>query len=384
MRFKLAILNVLAKRPGGHATLDEVRREVQVIFASGDQTEQLKRFSALGDIDIFQSGLVLRDDAGLQITDAGLSLLHSLESSGEPSLEFSSAPLSQPFDSPSSIEERLRTFDFEPRMPGNDAQDRDYGNHHRSAQDDDRRTFPIEAPDPASNIGAFDLPQSANSKSRERGRKSFGLTSLIAFIAAKQQSIFGMGRRYFAQQTSRASNGGNERSVRGVGGAAFALLSLVAIIACIVAAIAFGQIQSLKSEVAALRRELLPVKERVARIEQAEKEKRDLDQQEEAQNRTDVEKNTSAGKIRSDQPGLNLSREEIQLIKDYVKPAPIVGAAAPAVNVGDPVEGAMIPLPAPLTDKVPKLLGGKFAIRNGAIIIVKRDSRRADAVLGPN
>ncbi len=384
MRFKLAILNVLAKRPGGHATLDEVRREVQVIFASGDQTEQLKRFSALGDIDIFQSGLVLRDDAGLQITDAGLSLLHSLESSGEPSLEFSSAPLSQPFDSPSSIEERLRTFDFEPRMPGNDAQDRDYDNHHRSHQDDDRRTFPIEAPDPASNIGAFDLPQSANSKSRERGRKSFELTSLIAFIAAKQQSIFDMGRRYFAQQTSRASNGGNERSVRGVGGAAFALLSLVAIIACIVAAIAFGQIQSLKSEVAAQRRELLPVKERVARIEQAEKEKRDLDQQEEAQNRTDVEKNTSAGKIRSDQPGLNLSREEIQLIKDYVKPAPIVGAAAPAVNVGDPVEGAMIPLPAPLTDKVPKLLGGKFAIRNGAIIIVKRDSRRADAVLGPN
>ena len=384
MRFKLAILNVLAKRPGGHATLDEVRREVQVIFASGDQTEQLKRFSALGDIDIFQSGLVLRDDAGLQITDAGLSLLHSLESSGEPSLEFSSAPLSQPFDSPSSIEERLRTFDFESRMPGNDAQDRDYDNNHRSARDDDRRTFPIEAPDPASNIGAFDLPQSANSKSRERGRKSFELTSLIAFIAAKQQSIFDMGRRYFAQQTSRASNGGNERSVRGVGGAAFALLSLVAIIACIVAAIAFGQIQSLKSEVAALRRELLPVKERVARIEQAEKEKRDLDQQEEAQNRTDVEKNTSAGKIRSDQPGLNLSREEIQLIKDYVKPAPIVGAAAPAVNVGDPVEGAMIPLPAPLTDKVPKLLGGKFAIRNGAIIIVKRDSRRADAVLGPN
>jgi len=373
----LAILNVLAKRAGGRATLDEVRREVQVIFASGDQTDQLKRFSAFGDIDIFQSGLVLRGDAGLQITDAGLSLLHSLESLGEP-LEFSSAPLSQPFDSPSSIEERLRTFDFEPRMPGNDAQDRDY--HHRSAQDEDRRTFPIEAPDPVSKIGAFDLAQSANSKSRERGRKSFGLNSLIAFIAAKQQSIFGMGRRYFAQQTSRASTGRNERSVRGVGGAAFALLSLVAIIACIVAAIAFGQIQSLKSEVAALRRELLPVKERVARIEQTEKEKRDLDQQEEAQNRPGV----FGGKIRSDQTGLNLSREEIQLIKDYVKPAPSAGAAAPAVNVGDPVEGAMIPLPSPLTDKVPKLVGGKFTIRNGAIIIVKRDSRQADAVLAPN
>jgi hypothetical protein len=256
--------------------------------------------------------------------------------------------------------------------------------HHHQAQDEESRTFPIEAPDPASKIGAFDLPPSANSKSRERGRKSFDLASLIAFIAAKQQSIFDIGRRYFAQQASRGSNGRNDRLVQTAGGAAFALLSLVAVIACVVAAIAFGQIQSLKSDVAALRRELLPVKERVARLEQAEKEKRDLDQQEEAQNRTAVDKNRSPGEIRADQTALNLSREEIQLIKDFIKPAPSAGAAAATINVGDPVEGAMIPLPSPLVDKVPKLLGGKFTIRNGAIIIVKRDSGQADAVLAPN
>jgi hypothetical protein len=33
---------------------------------------------------------------------------------------------------------------------------------------------------------------------------------------------------------------------------------------------------------------------------------------------------------------------------------------------------------------VPKLLGAKFTTRNGSIIIVRRDSRQADAVLGPN
>jgi hypothetical protein len=379
VRFKLAILNVLAKRPGGRATFDEVRREVQVIIASGDQTEQLKRFSEFGDIDIFQSGLVLRDDAGLQITDAGLSLLHSFESSGEPSLEFSSAPARQPFDNLSNIEERLRTFDLEPGTPGNDAQDGDY---HQSAQDEESRTVLIEAPDPASKIGAFDLSPNADSKSRQRGRKSFELASLIALIAAKQQSIFEIGRRYFARTTSRASNRGNERSFQS--GAAFALLSLVAVVACVVAAIALGQIQSLKSDVASLRRELLPLKERVAKLEQAEKEKRDLDQQEEAQNRSGLEKNTPGGEIRSDQTALNLSREEIQLIRDYIKAAPVAGAAAPAINVGDPVEGAMIPLPSPLVDKLPKLAGGKFTIRNGAIIIVKRDSRQADAVLAPN
>ena len=74
----------------------------------------------------------------------------------------------------------------------------------------------------------------------------------------------------------------------------------------------------------------------------------------------DAEKNQPGGEIRPAQTGLNLSREEIQLIRDYIKPAPTTGPAAPAINVGDPVDGAMIPLPSPLTDKVPKLLGAKF------------------------
>jgi hypothetical protein len=56
----------------------------------------------------------------------------------------------------------------------------------------------------------------------------------------------------------------------------------------------------------------------------------------------------------------------------------------PTINVGDTVVGAMIPLPSQLTDNVPKLVGGKFTTRDGSIIIVKRDSRKADVVLGPN
>jgi hypothetical protein len=192
--------------------------------------------------------------------------------------------------------------------------------------------------------------------------------------------VLSWGRGYFAQQTSRASNDRNDRPARIAGGAAFALLSLALVLACVVAAIAFGQIQSLKSDIAALRRELLPVRERIARLEQVEKARRDLDQQEEAQT---TEKNQPGEEIRTDQTALNLSREEIQLIRNYVKPAPSAGMAAPAINVGDTVSGAMILLPSQLTEKVPKLLGGKFTIRNGAIIIVKRDSHQADAVLAP-
>ena len=54
MHLKLAILTALARRPDGRATLDEVRRDVEVLTTNEDQgTEQR---SILDDIDIFQSG----------------------------------------------------------------------------------------------------------------------------------------------------------------------------------------------------------------------------------------------------------------------------------------------------------------------------------------
>jgi hypothetical protein len=163
-----------------------------------------------------------------------------------------------------------------------------------------------------------------------------------------------------------------------------ALLSLFLIVICAGAVMALGQIRSLKSEIAMLQRELLPLKERLAKAEAAEKTKREYDQQKEAQTGTGADKSKAFGDNRIEQAPLNLSREEVQLIRDYIKPAPFTGSPVPPINIGDPVSGGTIPLPSPLTDKMPKLLGARFAIRNGAIIIVKKDSRQADAVLGPN
>ena len=80
MKFKWAVLNVLAKWPERRLTFAEIKREVGNIPETGSQIEQA-RFSELDDIDLLKTGLVLLDDVGLQITDAGLSLLRSLESS---------------------------------------------------------------------------------------------------------------------------------------------------------------------------------------------------------------------------------------------------------------------------------------------------------------
>jgi hypothetical protein len=379
VRYKLAILNVLSESPDRRATLDEVRRAVRTIMSTSDQSEQLKRFFALGEIDIFQSGLVLQDDDGLQITDAGLSLLHSLDSPSSPPFDpYSDSPSVRLTDKDAGLTERIRLFDLALTAPATDADEGIYD--YPSALGEESRTVACATP----KVGAANLYASTNSRFRERSQKSLKLDRLRAYIAAKKQFILEIWRHHLVRTTSAASNLKNERLTQNIGGAAFALLSLVLVIVCVVAAIAFGQIQSLKSEIAALRRELLPAKERIARLELIEKAKRDLEQDEEAQKKSDTDKSKLGGEARTDQTALALSREEIQLIRDYIKPAPSAGPAALAINVGDPVSGAMIPLPSPLTEKVPKLLGGKFATRDGAIIIVKRASRQVDAVLAPN
>ena len=251
------------------------------------------------------------------------------------------------------------------------------GNHNQPPPEGGIQTISMELPNPP----AF-LRRNFGSKVQAPSRKSPELLNLFfAFVATKKGFMIDFWRRHFAQGVSKP---GTERLVRRVGGAAFAFLSLLVVVTCVGAAITLGQIKSLKSDIATLHRELLPLRERLGKLEQVEKTKRDLEQQEEAQNRSGVEKNRPSGEIRIDQTALNLSREEIQLIRDYVKPAPFAGTAAPVINVGDSVSGAMIPLPSQLTEKVPKLLGAKFTTRNGAIIIIKKDSRQADAVLAAN
>src|SRR5437764_10507063 len=115
--FKLAVLNVLAASAEGSATLDELRRDVPIILADKDETEQLRRFSALGEVDIFQSGLLLRNDTGFEITDAGLLLLQSLESGAAPVAVSSlpSSPALKLIDELIGSEERLKIFDLELR-----------------------------------------------------------------------------------------------------------------------------------------------------------------------------------------------------------------------------------------------------------------------------
>ncbi|MGH6713670.1 MAG: hypothetical protein ACREEK_32545, partial [Bradyrhizobium sp.] len=219
-----------------------------------------------------------------------------------------------------------------------------------------------------------DSPTHAPEREAPRRSRFSGL------IAAKLRQIASIWRRHLERDAPKSIAGKRTRSV---GGGVIALLTLLVLVIGAGGVIAFAQIKSLKSEIVTLQRELSPLRERAARTEFLEKAKQNADQQKEAQIKSAAEKQAGANP-RTEQAALNLTPEEIRLIRDFIKPSPAAGTPAPAINIGDPVTIATIPLPSPLMEKIPKLLGARFTTRNGSIIIVRRDSRQADAVLPPN
>ncbi|SEE51365.1 hypothetical protein [Bradyrhizobium erythrophlei] len=378
MRFNLAILSVLAARPEQRIPLEEVSREVKRMIAAGDAATKLKRSSELGDADVFQSGWASINEAGLQITDSGLVLWRSLEASRieqelseqEPGERQAERVETVAADSRDAINDAAaeRPDAIDPQilrvMEGGLADRTTLGASRAMAAPD----LPARAPI---------IPEPAFGSIHEPDRNVSRLSRLV--------KLLGTGMPGFARARRRRSEGDvpDRKTAKGVGmpGLAVACLSLISVVACVAAAIALGQITSLKSDNATLRRELVPLRERLVQLEQ-DAAKREAAQQDEAQDKLEADK--KAAGAGSEQAALNLSREEIQIIREYIKAAPSAGADATMINVGDPITGGMIPLPSPLTAKVPRLVGARFATRNGAIIISTRNSRRVDAVLMPN
>src|SRR4051794_5181889 len=307
--FKLTVLNVLAASAGGSATLAELRRDVPIILADKIETEQLKRFRALGDIDIFQSGLLLRNDTGFEITEAGFALLQSLESpSAAPVLvaSNSTSPALKLIDDLIGTKDRLKIFDLDLRTDPHDVGELV---QHPSEQHQDSLYEGVEAAQPASEM--FPTEHIASSITAEQKRKNetlenldpviitnsapsleippssrrgFGdkpreasknASSILRLFAGKLKSIPKLWRRHVARDELSLKA---ERIREKRAGAAFAFLTALVLVACVGAAIAFGEIKSLKSDIALLQRELLPLKERIGKFEQAERIRREAEQ----------------------------------------------------------------------------------------------------------
>ncbi len=81
MSFQVTVLKVLAGHPDGRVSLADLKHAVAILISSGtDWTDRTKRLAVHAPgLDIFSQALVLRDIDGWQITDAGRTLLTSIE-----------------------------------------------------------------------------------------------------------------------------------------------------------------------------------------------------------------------------------------------------------------------------------------------------------------
>jgi hypothetical protein len=409
---KLTILYILARRPGGQATFDELEREMKGLGERAEQTDNWSEFVELADIDVFRSGLVSCDDQGsFRITEAGRSLLRAIEDlaeSSQSSEEYRAQSLKL-IDDLIGAERRSAIVNLEPRSHGEKL---DLGAPHGEPGLVRGIGGQVNADtEPAKLKGAgakslVTMQSVQNVNCADRIDNTFAIQSsapsfLKRHFGSKVRTSFKLSRAFKPSNSAALSvkrftrilrghlesdvpnfKTPRERGGAGVAGAVLVVLSLLVIVIGAGAVIAVNHIKSLKAEIATLQRELVVIKNQTARLEAAES-KREADQNDN-RGRPDTEKTDGSGQSRQEASVLGLSPDEIRAIREYIKPAPIAGPAiSPSINVGDHITEATIPVPSPLTDKVPKLLGARFTIRNGAIVLIKRDSHQADAVLPP-
>jgi hypothetical protein len=175
-----------------------------------------------------------------------------------------------------------------------------------------------------------------------------------------------------------------------VGAVLVAVLGMTSVVATVLAAMAFSQLKAVRADVSAAREDLMLAQEHATRLERRlEKSVQDFDQRltkavEQAQN--NAAQHNAAKEIRAEAPSFQLTQEETQLIRSYIKASPVTAEAAATISVGEELRDAtLLPLPSQIAAKSPRLAGGRFKIdRNGAIVISLRKSRQADAVIQPN
>jgi hypothetical protein len=344
VHLKFAMLEILARRPDGRASIDELWREWEAAAGSYEPADRLSEFE---DVEVLQSGLVVSEGDSLHITDAGRSVLRALDA--------------------------LR------RRPT------ESGNHERDTGDTDLdHTGEIDASSGILTTAPSFLKRNSRSEIQASARWIGRKKTFPAALTSHFQRFSHILRGHLAEGSSNIKT---DARAAGISGALVATLSLIALLIGAGLFIGINQIKSLKSEITTLERQLAQLNKQAASADQLEK-KNSAEQKNQPQNQPlapgVAEKGKNPVDNRTTPTALVLSPDEVRLVREYIKPVPFTGPAAPSINVGDPVSVATIPLPSPLTDKIPKLLGARFTIRNGAIIIVKRDSRQVDAVLAPN
>jgi hypothetical protein len=141
----------------------------------------------------------------------------------------------------------------------------------------------------------------------------------------------------------------------------------------IVIATLFTQVREMQADIASLKLRLAGVDSHVSRLEL-----------------TAQQKIVKEAKIAETPPPprrvpINLTNDDVKLIRSSIKVLPSQPGAQPKVQLGQEVSAiSTVPIPGSVVGQIPKLRGARFLVDdNGAIIIVAEGSNRADVVIEP-
>jgi hypothetical protein len=141
----------------------------------------------------------------------------------------------------------------------------------------------------------------------------------------------------------------------------------------IVIATLFTQVREMQADIASLKLRLAGVDSHVSRLEL-----------------TAQHKIVKEAKIAETPPPprrvpINLTNDDVKLIRSSIKVLPSQPGAQPKVQLGQEVSAiSTVPIPGSVVGQIPKLRGARFLVDdNGAIIIVAEGSNRADVVIEP-
>jgi hypothetical protein len=157
---------------------------------------------------------------------------------------------------------------------------------------------------------------------------------------------------------------------------------LTALLMLISGAATLGQFGTVKTEIASLKSELAGMREKLVRLESNVATARPY-----ANERNDgADASLLRRASRSPQEPFVLSRDDIQLIRDFIKVAPSPPGAPRRINLGDFLaDTALTPMPEPIMDKLPKLRGARFTIdRNSAIVVVAPGTNQVAVIINPS
>ena len=82
---------------------------------------------------------------------------------------------------------------------------------------------------------------------------------------------------------------------------------------------------------------------------------------------------------------LILSNGDVAVICQFIKVLMPAAGERQTIHMGDKVSGtALVPMPAPVVQQIPRLRGTRFFIdRNGTLVIVGGETSRAEALITP-